>query len=98
MRADNGKTFYFDPGHNDRGDFVRISEVNSAQQRCQMVDNPILQVKMVSGMRNSLTVSMRNLPHFRDLLTEICDKMDELKKGDHAEADDAPKEKAESKA
>lgn len=28
MRADNGKNIYFDPGHNERGDFLRISEVN----------------------------------------------------------------------
>ncbi|KAH7729458.1 PurA ssDNA and RNA-binding protein [Aphelenchoides avenae] len=76
MRADNGKTFYFDPGHNDRGDYVRISEV-----------------KLVSGMRSALTVSMRNLPHFRDLLTEICDKMEELKKGDTAASANASAEK-----
>uniref|UniRef100_A0A914CWC7 Transcriptional activator protein Pur-alpha n=1 Tax=Acrobeloides nanus TaxID=290746 RepID=A0A914CWC7_9BILA len=62
MRADNGKNIYFDPGHNERGDFLRISEV-----------------KLMSGARSSVTIAMRNLPQFRDILTDIIAKMEELK-------------------
>jgi hypothetical protein len=81
MRADNGKTFYFDPGHNDRGDFLRITEV-----------------KLSNGIRSSITLSMRNLPHFRDILNDICDKMQELRKSAGATAENADNKKATSEA
>lgn len=58
MRVER-KRFYFDCGNNDRGTFVRISEVTSKY-------------------RSSVTVPKQGLLKFRDILTEMIDKMEKL--------------------
>lgn len=37
VRAENNKIFYFDVGHNERGTFVRISEVYSVPDFCLLL-------------------------------------------------------------
>lgn len=69
LRIDN-KNFYFDPGHNSRGDYLKISEV-----------------KPSAGVRSSITVSVRALPQFCEILTDLQTKIQELR------AADAPAEK-----
>jgi len=64
LRVD-GKYFYFDPGHNDRGDYLKISEV-----------------KPSSGTRNSMTISFKALPQFREILQELEAKVKELRAND----------------
>jgi len=61
MRADN-KNFYFDPGHNERGDYLKISEV-----------------KPSVGIRSSITVSAHALPQFIELLTDLQQKIVDLR-------------------
>lgn len=62
LRADN-KNFFFDPGHNDRGDYLKISEVKP-------------------GGRSSITVSMKTLPQMIEILTELQNKITELRAHD----------------
>ena len=58
MRVEN-KNFYFDIGQNNRGIYMRISEV--------------LQVK--SNFRTAITVPEKSWARFRDIFADYCDKM-----------------------
>jgi len=58
MRVER-KRFYFDCGSNDRGSFVRISEVTSKY-------------------RSSVTVPKQGLHKFRDILSDVIEKMEKL--------------------
>jgi len=68
MRAEN-KYFYFDPGHNERGDYLKISEVKPA----------------VHG-RQTITVSLRSLPHFVEILNDLMSKIQDMRAAGAAEA------------
>jgi len=67
MRAEN-KYFYFDPGHNERGDYLKISEVKPA----------------VHG-RQTITVSLRSLPHFVEILNDLMSKIQDMRAAGAAE-------------
>jgi len=58
MRVER-KRFYFDCGNNDRGSFVRISEVTNKY-------------------RSPITIPKQGLHKFRDILSDIIDKMDKM--------------------
>ncbi|XP_028178419.1 transcriptional activator protein Pur-beta isoform X1 [Ostrinia furnacalis] len=61
LRVDN-KNFYFDIGQNNRGIYMKVSEVV-----------PSLQVK--SNFRTAITVPEKCWTRFRDILADYCDKM-----------------------
>ncbi|XP_047519686.1 transcriptional activator protein Pur-beta isoform X3 [Pieris napi] len=61
LRVDN-KNFYFDIGQNNRGIYMKVSEVV-----------PSLQVK--SNFRTAITVPEKCWSRFRDIMAEYCDKM-----------------------
>ncbi len=61
MRVEN-KYFYFDPGHDSRGDYLKISEVKPSM-----------------GARQTITVSLRSLPHFVDILQELTTKIHDMR-------------------
>jgi len=56
MRVER-KRFYFDCGSNDRGSFLRISEVTNRY-------------------RSSITIPQQGLSKFKDILGEVCNKLD----------------------
>jgi len=56
MRVER-KRFYFDCGNNDRGSFLRISEVTNRY-------------------RSSVTIPQQGLSKFKDILCEVCTKLD----------------------
>jgi hypothetical protein len=56
FRVEN-KVFYFDIGQNDRGIFMRVSEVKA-------------------NFRSAITVPERSWRQFRDIFTEVCEKME----------------------
>lgn len=56
MRVER-KRFYFDCGNNDRGSFLRISEVTNRY-------------------RSSITIPQQGLSKFKDILSEVCTKLD----------------------
>jgi len=56
MRVER-KRFYFDCGSNDRGSFLRISEVTNRY-------------------RSSITIPQQGLSKFKDILGEVCCKLD----------------------
>jgi len=56
MRVER-KRFYFDCGNNDRGAFLRISEVTNRY-------------------RSSITIPQQGLSKFKDILSEVCTKLD----------------------
>lgn len=57
MRVER-KRFYFDCGSNDRGAFLRISEVTNRY-------------------RSSITIPQQGLSKFREILGEVCHKLDD---------------------
>ncbi|VVC89500.1 unnamed protein product [Leptidea sinapis] len=61
LRVDN-KNFYFDVGQNNRGVYLKVSEVV-----------PSLQVK--SNFRTAITVPEKCWIRFRDIMADYCDKM-----------------------
>lgn len=56
MRVER-KRFYFDCGSNDRGSFLRISEVTNRY-------------------RSSITIPQQGLGKFKEILSEVCHKLD----------------------
>ncbi|XP_072945845.1 transcriptional activator protein Pur-alpha isoform X2 [Epargyreus clarus] len=61
LRVDN-KNFYFDIGQNNRGIYMKVSEVHN-----------ISEVK--SNFRTAITVPEKCWTRFRDILADYCDKM-----------------------
>ncbi|XP_061380290.1 transcriptional activator protein Pur-alpha isoform X1 [Danaus plexippus] len=83
LRVDN-KNFYFDIGQNNRGVYMKVSEVV-----------PSLQVK--SNFRTAITVPEKCWTRFRDILADYCDKMNRAHDPDHHQgASGAPAQRAPS--
>nr|XP_026501713.1 transcriptional activator protein Pur-beta isoform X5 [Vanessa tameamea] len=78
LRVDN-KNFYFDIGQNNRGIYMKVSEVV-----------PSLQVK--SNFRTAITVPEKCWTRFRDILADYCDKMNRAhaEPADHHQPGAAP--------
>jgi transcriptional activator protein Pur-alpha len=81
LRVDN-KNFYFDIGQNNRGIYMRMSEVSSYQSVIFIVKENLkitkiytLQVK--SNFRTAITVPEKCWTRFRDILNDYCEKMSE---------------------
>lgn len=78
MKVDN-KNFYFDIGQNNRGIYMRISEVHNTlflrrkKNPIHLFNLPRTQVK--SNFRTAITVPEKCWSRFRDILTDYCDKM-----------------------
>jgi len=66
LRADN-KLYYFDPGHNERGDFLKITEL-----------------KPTFGSRATMTISLKALPQFCEILQDLHLKFGEMRDGEKA--------------
>lgn len=80
LRVDN-KNFYFDIGQNNRGVYMRMSEVCTLEisffeghHKFMNYFNP-LQVK--SNFRTAITVPEKCWTRFRDILNDYCEKMSE---------------------
>lgn len=74
LRVEN-KNFYFDIGQNNRGIYMRISEVirvNSIERR---LFNRVVQVK--TNYRTAVTIPEKSWARFRDIFSDYVDKMKE---------------------
>lgn len=82
MKVDN-KNFYFDIGQNNRGVYMRISEVKvlfqfsnifTTEECCSSLNiYPFFKVK--NNFRTSITIPEKCWLRFRDIFNDYCDKI-----------------------
>nr|CAD7263838.1 unnamed protein product [Timema shepardi] len=75
MRVEN-KNFYFDIGQNNRGIYMRISELaNSLVVLSSTAEDGEIEVK--TNFRTAITVPEKSWARFRDIFADYCEKMKE---------------------
>lgn len=77
MKVDN-KNFYFDIGQNNRGVYMRISEVSIKKKNHKQLTTIPLHLffyKVKNNFRTSITIPEKCWIRFRDIFNDYCDKM-----------------------
>nr|CAD7587438.1 unnamed protein product [Timema genevievae] len=83
MRVEN-KNFYFDIGQNNRGIYMRISEVKLCPHNLYYFDSIVKLIyfsdvltQVKTNFRTAITVPEKSWARFRDIFADYCEKMKE---------------------